>query len=616
MNEYLTPSKYNLRIYGLFHAHEDGDLLLAMAFLEEYDGRCLIEILALQTSTPNLKNALKKEIIASFFVELVNIQRNLVKAVHLRVPSGLQGLSAEIFADLSLKLPKENIAVKTLKQTLATTVSFFEIPCFSNDPKFYEIIHVIHELGFKINDKPPKLRSYLSLEAATKNYIGQLTNEIVVNGNSTKIITSKNNAMVEIGSEEKPLSILSITDLLQAMEEMHLKFTDIQSCCYSTFKIVSFFGDPRLESLPKAKSVDSGYSSLSSPSSSTVSMNYGFSAAASADEKEVKVVEKKFCPSPISSASSTPAAKKRKLESPCLTVSKIVNSMYSACFYEQERSGNGSPNLCKTTPSTLPINSDSPDHLIDTTSLSVEEVDETIPPCPMVSWDISSSHVKQEENEYSNFCIYLPPAIDSISSTIILPIPSICDGQKEESSITPSIITSSSPYANENNLEEIFLNDQESPIDLSVSNDINQEEDKIGIPDTSILTSPKFDKQEDSEIRSSPFPTVPCSLDPTSSTNKESEQVIRSSTPGPDILNLLPSIKSSLPILSPDEEKEREANQKPLPKEHAQLCDIALRYLELEKAQNDLIKNCVSSKLERNSALNILTSFYNNNYSN
>uniref|UniRef100_A0A914YTV9 Phorbol-ester/DAG-type domain-containing protein n=1 Tax=Panagrolaimus superbus TaxID=310955 RepID=A0A914YTV9_9BILA len=247
MNQYyFNLSNCNLKIYGLFHAHEEGDLLMAIAFVEEVGPRCLIEVLAFQATISSIKNVIKKEIITSFFVELVKIQRNLNEFVHIRVAEGVRGYSGEIFENISNQLPKINIAVKKLKDSLVNTSSLFQIPCFSNDPKFLQIINVIHELGFKINGKLPKLRSHLSLEAAAKNYIAQLTNEIVVNGLTKKMI-AKSDSAKENGSEEKSLSILSINDLLQAMEEMHLKFSDIQNCCYSTFKIVGlFFGKSKI----------------------------------------------------------------------------------------------------------------------------------------------------------------------------------------------------------------------------------------------------------------------------------------------------------------------------------------------------------------------------------
>uniref|UniRef100_A0A914QR66 Phorbol-ester/DAG-type domain-containing protein n=1 Tax=Panagrolaimus davidi TaxID=227884 RepID=A0A914QR66_9BILA len=119
INQYLKPSIYLLQIYGLFYSTDEGDTLLAMAFCETHFNRCLFEIFALPTPTiPTLKNGPKKELITKFYIELIKLYRNLVKAVHLRVPSDLKGLSAEIFADLIVELPRQNIAVKTLKETL------------------------------------------------------------------------------------------------------------------------------------------------------------------------------------------------------------------------------------------------------------------------------------------------------------------------------------------------------------------------------------------------------------------------------------------------------------------------------------------------------------------
>lgn len=118
MDEYVKPSTYTLQIYALFYVHDEGDMLLSLAFCENHENRCLIEIFALPTTFP--KNGAKKEMITTFFVKLVKHHRTLAKAVHVRVPSELRGLSSEIFAELSLKLPKENIAVKTLKETLVS----------------------------------------------------------------------------------------------------------------------------------------------------------------------------------------------------------------------------------------------------------------------------------------------------------------------------------------------------------------------------------------------------------------------------------------------------------------------------------------------------------------
>jgi hypothetical protein len=535
INQYLKPSIYLLQVYGLFYSTDEGHILLAIGFCETHFNRCLIEIFALPTTTtPTLKNEPKKELITTFFIELIKLHRNLVKALHIRVPSDLKGLSAEIFAHLIVELPRQNIAVKTLKETLSKKMSFFQIPCFSNDPRFIEIIHVIHELGFKINGKSPKLRSYLSIKDAAQNYINQLTNELVINGYSTSQPSETCNETI---TEEKVPLILTANDLLQAMTELHLKFSDIQSCYYSTFKIVSFFYNPRLQPLPKSQSVESGYSSLNSPTSSTNSMNYGNSIN---EEKEAAHVEKK--PGPI----ELKGVKKRKIEheSPHSNSVVAITSTTSECDEYDE-------NINTMDSSTFTPNS----NIITTSSPSsdLKKFKYTIP-YSTLSFNLSP----KEEEENCNICIPLT-SMNSTSSTFF------------DSSTTTSdekcVSFQVGPYPTAFLLDETCNSDSENEFqDVTRCPSVGSwmdypsplsdiEEDNDDTRSFSFCSSPTFEEEEDDDFES------PDVFDSNSSTSSTEQDQPRCSTPCSAILKLLPPLYPSMPLSQPKEEVEEETEE-------------------------------------------------------
>uniref|UniRef100_A0A914PKY8 Uncharacterized protein n=1 Tax=Panagrolaimus davidi TaxID=227884 RepID=A0A914PKY8_9BILA len=361
-------------------------------------------------------------------------------------------------------------------------MSFFQIPCFSNDPRFIEIIHVIHELGFKINGKPPKLRSYLSIKDAARNYINQLTNELVINGYST---SQPSEICNEIITEEKLPLILTANDLLQAITELHLKFSDIQSCYYSTFKIVSFFYDPRLQPLPKSQSVDSGYSSLNSPSSSTNSMNYGHSIN---EEKETAHVEKKPGPSPI----ELKGVKKRKIEHEISYAPATITPTTSECDEYDENTN------------TMDSSTFTPNSNIITTSPSsdLKKFKYSIP-YSTVSFNLS----KEEENENCNISFHLT-SIDSISSSFADLSSSRCDEKSVSFQVDPYPPASPLDQTCNSDSGNEFQDVTRCPsvgswMDFpSPLSDI--EEDNDDIRSFSFCSSPTFEEEEDDDDFRSP----------------------------------------------------------------------------------------------------------------